>query len=223
MAEDHRAVVDAAKRPEWIAAAVRTAIEGRDLVPGEAVDPVLLSARIGCPPHDAAEALARLAISGDVVRHAGRWRVSAQPLPPRAILARARPALLAIVRMAATNRSAGHLAILFHERGRMIGHVPDATVRKRADAYRQVIRTLAHATGSRYYVRVVERLLREAGDLIESVFARRQPGDDPRHKGEILRLVEAIDEGDATAAEIAAEDHLIMLGHHLDTVMLTTA
>jgi DNA-binding GntR family transcriptional regulator len=212
-------------RDSVTAAALRLAIDGRDLPPGLRIDGEALAARFEWSAAQCTRALEVLRSEGLVARDAAGWVVLGAGHSPRALLARARPLMIALARLAAGNRSAGHVALLFEAHGLVngFGFLPQGEdgARRRADGYRLLLRTLARATGSAYCARVLDRLLEEAGPLVELVIVRQAIHADPRNGGELLRLCESVDDRDPDGAEAAIQDHLVMLGHHLDTLALS--
>jgi DNA-binding GntR family transcriptional regulator len=195
-------------------------IRGGDLPAGTRLDPGRLAAIHMAPSLLLLESLSLLEARGITVRADDGSHICAPRRGhARDIMLRARPALVAVVRLAATRASRQQIRTIADARDRLVGLAGDGSAAARAEGYRALMIGLADASGSTFLDRAIGRLLSEAAPLVEALCrVELVIHAVPPREGELLRLVEAVAAGDPDAAAEAADDHALLIGHRLDTL-----
>ncbi len=203
-----------------IVARLNTGIRDRELPGGTILDPDSLAGRWNTSAANVVQALARLHEAGAILREDGGWRVRAdRPTRPREILARAQPLFVAMARMAAENGNPAEAAAVSAARDQFAGLSGDATAQARADSYRELLKLVAKATHSDFLKQSVDRLLAEADGMILPIVKRDMrlfPASGPDQ--DLARLCRALMQGDVESAAAAMEDHLLIVGCHIQAL-----
>jgi DNA-binding GntR family transcriptional regulator len=204
--------------PDDLVPAILARIAGGDLPAGSELDPERLAMLFDAADADVAEALARLESLGATERDGLRWRVSRdRDGQARDLMHWIVPLLRAVVSLAVARAKPGEAAGILAAYDRFAGLAGDSSPGARAQGYRLVMERLAAASGSSFHVRTMAGLLDQAEPLVDRIVvhhmaSRRTAEPDD----ELGRLAQALMQGNSAAASAALEDHLIILGHHLD-------
>jgi DNA-binding GntR family transcriptional regulator len=209
--------------PNDLVPAILARIAGGDLPAGSELDPERLALLFESAGSDVEEALARLESLGATERVGRHWRVSrSRDGQARDLMHWIVPLLRAVVSLAVARTKPGEAAGILAAYDRFAGLAGDSSPGARAQGYRLLMERLAAASGSNFHVRTMAGLLGQAEPLIDRIVAHNmasrrtaEPDD------ELGRLAQAIMQGNPAAAEAALEDHLIILGHHLDRLAPT--
>jgi DNA-binding GntR family transcriptional regulator len=219
-AQKHGTQTLGSRTPDVLAKALLAQIRGRELPPGSHLDPLRLAAVLAATHADVAAALERLEDLGATVRVGDSWLVRTdRQVAAREILKRGQPLLVATARLAATQATPGQAAAISAARDRFVGLAGDGTLPTRAAGYRDMLMQMAGASGSRFHLDCMQQILAEAADLIDPIVQRDMalfPVPDPDE--ELARLCRAIMRQDPESAAQAMEDHLIMIGCHMNAL-----
>jgi DNA-binding GntR family transcriptional regulator len=203
---------------EALATVILQRIADGDLPAGLVLEPSRLSVLFNADAASIAAALELLEDAGATVRIDNSWMVRTDRQPGRhEVLQRAAPLLRAITSLAAERISPAEAAGLLAAYDRFAGLAGDGSAEARADGYRLFLRRLAEASGSSFHALGIATLLDDTGVLVDRFIAQlmlapgRRPPDDP-----LARLAQALMASDAQEAATAIDDHLILLGRHID-------
>jgi len=208
------------RSPSDLADAILARIHDRELPAGALLDPARLSPVMEAREDQIAEALRLLEGKGVVVRTDSAWVVRHdRKAHAREVLARGEPVLLAIARLAAEHATPAEAARITSARDRLGGVSGDGSLATRAAAYRETLELVALASRSRFHVEALRQMLDETADLFIPIAGRdMQMFPRPNPDGELVRLARAIMAGDQDAAEVAMNDHLLLLARHMDAL-----
>lgn len=210
----------ARRSPAELADAILTRIRGRDLPAGAMLDPDMLATMMDASRHDVLVALTQLEKGGFTARAAGQWTVRAdRDSDPRELLARGQPLLVAMARLAAENGTPAEAAAIAAARDRFAGLAGDGSVETRSAAYCDMLLQAAGASGSRFHLDAVARLLDEAAPLIPPIVRHNMACfPDPSPDSDLARFARALMQRDPESATQAMEDHLLLIGRHMDHI-----
>lgn len=208
------------RSPADLAEALMGRIQDRDLPAGALLDPASLAPVMEAREDQIAEALHLLEGRGVAIRTGSAWMVRHdRKAHAREILSRGEPVLMAIARLAAQHATPAEAAAITAARDRLGGVSGDGSLATRAAAYRETMELVALASRSRFHAEALRQMLDETAGLFIPI-ARRdmQIFPKPNPDGELVRLARAIMAGDPAAAEVAMNDHLLLLARHMDAL-----
>lgn len=204
--------------PEKLACMILHRIRGRDLPAGMELLPGRIAPVMQATSEDVAAALELLEDRGATIRLGDGWMVRAdRQRNPRDILLRAHPLLTTIVRLAAKRITKSQAMSVMAAFERFSGEAGPLDAAGRAEVYRGMLMLIADASGSSFHQAALRLGLQEAGDIIELLVSQsmqfsmeRDPDD------ELARLARAMMSHDPESAVQAMEDHMLVVGQHMD-------